>query len=209
MGRFLILLPLLVFAVLPLPGWASGLFGMIEIQMDRIESIPKWVRALERIRAENMFGLCKRGDCPAKRDAWYAELAEWRGMSAEEQMVRVNRWVNRFDYITDDDNWGMSDYWETPGEFIQRSGDCEDYAILKYYTLRALGWPESALRMVVVHDAVRDIPHAVLAVELEGQNYILDNLATEPLRDEYVRQYTPYYAVNARSRWVFVKPARR
>lgn len=201
---------LAVALMMPMPVWASGLFGMIEIKVDRIDSIPKWGRALERIRNENMLGLCRKGGlCEERRADWFEKLNEWQGLGAEEQMEQVNRWVNQFRYITDDDNWGVSDYWATPGEFVKKSGDCEDYAILKYYTLRALGWPERALRMVVVHDAVRDIPHAVLAVELEGDNYILDNLATEPLPDRFVRQYTPYYAVNARSRWVFVKPARR
>jgi hypothetical protein len=47
---------------------------------------------------------------------------------------------------------------------------------------------------------------AVLAVRLENQTYILDNLLTEPLPDRFLRQYRPYYAVNAEARWVFVAP---
>jgi predicted transglutaminase-like cysteine proteinase len=69
-----------------------------------------------------------------------------------------------------------------------------------------LGWPERDVRLVVLHDEERDTPHAVLAVRLDNQTYILDNLLTEPLPDRLLRQYRPYYAVNAEARWVFVAP---
>lgn len=204
----LVLLVMLMFAGVA-DSFATGLFGMVELKIDRIDSIPKWGTILQRTRAEDVLGACRSGrDCDGDREDWQQMIQAAAGLDKERQMIAVNDWANRMNYITDIRNWGVSDYWATPGEFIERSGDCEDFAIAKYYSLRALGWPESALRMVVVHDAVRDIPHAVLAVRLGDENYILDNLTTEPLPDRYVRQYTPYYAVNARSRWVFVKPAR-
>lgn len=201
-----LLLPLLALASLPAVPWAAGLFGNVELRSDRIASIPKWMDVLGRIDAEDLMGKCAAGQCSGKQAAWFDMVEEQRGNSRFEQMVRVNRWLNRYTYITDSRLWGKSDYWETPGVFVRKSGDCEDYAIAKYYTLKALGWREDNLRVVVVHDAVRDIPHAILAVKYNGTNYILDNLATEPLQDKYVRQYTPYYAVNADSRWVFIKP---
>lgn len=185
--------------------FAAGLFGMMEIKANRIDSIPKWVDVLGRMRTEDMEGRCNLGSqCSGERAAWFAMYQRQGSETPYRQMVKVNDWVNDYPYITDDDLWGRSDYWATPGIFVDKSGDCEDYAITKYYTFKALGWDESDLRLVVVHDAVRDIPHAVLAVKIGGEEYILDNLSTQPLLDRYVRQYTPYYAVNARSRWVFV-----
>jgi predicted transglutaminase-like cysteine proteinase len=192
--------------MLPAATWAAGLFGMMEIKSDRVSSIPKWVDVLGRIDGENLLGKCRAGNCSGKQAAWYAMVQDLQGSGRQEQMVRVNRWLNRYPYINDDKLWGVTDFWETPGVFVVKSGDCEDYAIAKYYTLKALGWDESDLRLVVLHDAVRDLPHAVLAVKYNGANYILDNLATEPLQDKYIRQYTPYYAVNADTRWVFIKP---
>lgn len=189
------------------PGaFAAGLFGMIEIKANSIESIPKWGEALGRISAENLQGKCSSGGCSDKQADWYQMVQDLRGRGRFEQMVAVHRWLNRYRYITDDRLWGKSDFWETPGQFVEMSGDCEDYSIAKYYTLRVLGWRDEDLRMVVLRDTVRDIPHAVLAVTYEGENYILDNLASEPLQDRYLRQYTPYYAVNSTSRWVFIKP---
>lgn len=188
--------------------FAAGLFGLIEIKADRIDSIPKWVDVLQRIREEDLFEHCNLGDseCLNKREDWYRMVQGLQGASMEEQMNQVNDWINRYPYITDDDLWGRSDYWETPGQFLDRSGDCEDYAIAKYYTLKRLGWSDNELRLLIVQDTVREIPHAVLEADLGDDKYILDNLATRPLLDRYVKQYTPYYAVNARSRWVFIKP---
>ncbi len=186
--------------------WAAGLFGMLEIKANSIESIPKWVDALGRMNTENLLGKCQSGDCVGKHKNWHEFVQSMRGASRYEQMVQVHRWLNRYKYIEDIDLWGRSDYWATPGEFVSLSGDCEDYSIAKYYTLKALGWNDADLRLVVLRDTVRNIAHAVLAVNYNGENYILDNLATEPLQDKYLRQYTPYYAVNATSRWVFIKP---
>lgn len=204
-------LPLLLLATATLTAltpstWAAGLFGTVEIKAESIESIPKWVKALDRMTRENLFGKCQSGQCTGKHQAWYEFVESQRGKSRYEQMIAVHRWVNRYRYITDDRLWGVSDYWETPGEFLNLSGDCEDYSIAKFYTLKALGWRDADLRLVVLRDTVRDIPHAVLAVTYNGENYILDNLATEPLQDKYIKQYTPYYAVNSTTRWVFIRP---
>lgn len=196
---------LMVVGIVP-SSWAAGLFGMIEIKANSIESIPKWVDALGRMNNENLQAKCRDGQCQGKQQDWQAFVQRMRGVGRYEQMVQVHRYLNRYKYIEDIDLWGRTDYWATPGEFMTLSGDCEDYSIAKYYTLKALGWSDTDLRLVVLRDTVRNIAHAVLAVNYNGENYILDNLATEPLQDKYLRQYTPYYAVNATSRWVFIKP---
>ncbi len=203
--RTAVVLALALFAV---PAWADGLFGSVEIKANSIASIPKWVDLLARKQAEDLLTQCQNQTeaCQGARKKWYAMVEGLRGKGRFEQMVQVHRWHNRYWYINDDRLWGRSDYWATPGEFIDMSGDCEDYAIAKYATLRALGWADADLRMVVLRDTVRDIPHAVLAVKYNNENYILDNLASEPLQDKYIRQYTPYYAVNGTSRWVFLRP---
>ena len=55
------------------------------------------------------------------------------------------------------DVWGVMDYWETPAEFFQKSGDCEDFAIAKYFALRDLGFPASQMRIVVLKDTLRNL----------------------------------------------------
>ncbi|MCA3244661.1 MAG: transglutaminase-like cysteine peptidase [Alphaproteobacteria bacterium] len=196
---------LLVAVMFPLAAHAD-LFGRPSVRTTNIQSIPKWTEVLRRTEDEDLVGTCQSGTCRGLRNDWWERLAEWRTMGRYEQMVQVHRWVNRQPYIEDIDNWGRSDYWETPTQFLTRSGDCEDYSIAKYYTLKALGWPESALRLVVLRDTVRGIAHAVLAVKLGDEQYILDNLSNEPLPDRLITQYSPYYAINAQHRWVFLRP---
>ena len=120
--------------------------------------------------------------------AWLALL---RGLEAEtrlRQVRAINEFVNRWRYKADADNYGKRDHWATPLEFLRRSGDCEDYAIAKYESLRRLGLPADPLRLVVVQDTVRDLPHAVLAVYLADEVYILDNLSDAVLPQRRVSQ---------------------
>lgn len=191
--------------------WASdGLFNMVEIRADSISAIPKWVKVLGRINREGgIYNRCRDNPDICVDNGlrkWGDFVAGQHGQTPKAQLDAVQEFINRWTYITDDELWGVSDYWETPREFTNNSGDCEDYAIAKYMTLKALGWPQSKLRLAVVHDTVRDIPHAVLVVNSGGRSWILDNLADEPVPDSAMTQYRPYYAVNETSRWVFVQP---
>jgi predicted transglutaminase-like cysteine proteinase len=190
---------------MPVAAWAD-LFGQTSVRTTNVQSIPKWMDVLNRTAAENLNGRCTGGACKGLQARWATKLAEWQGMERAAQLQAVHRWFNQRPYIEDINNWGRSDYWVSPGVFLNRSGDCEDYAIAKYYTLKALGWPESKLRLVVLRDTVRGVAHAVLAAENGGTNYILDNLSTEPLPDSIIKQYAPYYAINATHRWVFLRP---
>ena len=136
--------------------------------------------------------------------AWQALVKSLRGAPERDQILAVNRFVNKWRYKTDAQNFGQSDYWATPIEFLRRSGDCEDYAITKYVTLRQLGVPADRMRMVVVQDVLRDIAHAVLAVKTSDGVVILDNLTNAVLPQERVSQYVPYYSVNEAARWAHV-----
>lgn len=73
------------------------------------------------------------------------------------------------------------DYWASPREFRENSGDCEDYSIAKYFTLRALGVPKENMRIVVLMETIRNLPHAVLVVYMDGDAYVLDNLSRQVL----------------------------
>ena len=72
--------------------------------------------------------------------------------------------------------------------------------------MRQLGFTPEQLRLVVVRDVVRDLAHAVLAVYLDDQVYILDNLTKAVLPQEQIGQYVPYYSVNETTRWAHVAP---
>ena len=50
------------------------------------------------------------------------------------KMAQLNSFFNTFPKIEDIENYGNSDYWATPKEFIEKGGDCEDFAIAKYFS---------------------------------------------------------------------------
>ena len=110
--------------------------------------------------------------------AWQAKIRSVEGLPRRRQMEELNRFINSWTYRLDQENYGDDDYWATPLQFLRRSGDCEDYAIIKYVSLRALGFPADKLRIVVVRDVLRNIAHAVLAVYLDNDILIMDSLLT-------------------------------
>lgn len=123
------------------PGWKRGeggpirLFGTLEMR-SKIGKMPKWTSVLEKERKNP--GYVANRQFPGQ-GAWKDIKAKLSGMSPLEQVKAVNVLINRWPYRTDMDVWGVMDYWETPVEFFQKSGDCEDFAIAKYFALRDPG----------------------------------------------------------------------
>lgn len=99
---------------------------------------------------------------------------------SEKQIVeKVNEYFNKMLSGNDIDIWGEKDYWTTPNEFVVKGiGDCEDFAIAKYITLRELGIPSNRLMLIIVSvDGMKE-HHAVLGYKnLSNEIMILDNLS--------------------------------
>lgn len=189
---------------------SSALFGTLEFRSDSHAALPQWRRVLAGIERERAtYDACAHGadGCSSRVVlGWQAMLQSLDGLPDLEQIRQVNSYLNQWRYRPDSDNWGRSDYWATPLEFLRRSGDCEDYAIVKYVSLRTLGFPPDRLRMVVLRDTLRNLAHAVLAVYVGGEVYILDNLSNAVLPQSRLSHYVPYYSVNEASRWAHVAP---
>lgn len=95
--------------------------------------------------------------------------------------------------------WGEKDYWATPLEFkAKEMGDCEDYAICKYYELRSKGFGASDLNIWIGIELMTGTPHAILAVEFKDKEYILDNEYDQIfLAKDYMNRYfRPMYRTN-------------
>jgi predicted transglutaminase-like cysteine proteinase len=131
-----------------------------------------------------------------------------KGRSMKSMAEGVNRLVNQKKYIIDKRNWGKSDYWATPVEFLQRGGDCEDFAIAKYTALRSLGFPEERLRVAIVQDTVKDIPHAVLVVYTDEGAFILDNQIKSLVDAEVKGRYKPIFSINRQAWWLHKSPSK-
>lgn len=183
----------------------DSFFQTREFRRDNLAPFPKWTSALERYFEERGR---TEGQCTDMRfnkchwDAWKALLDSLRGQPPLRQVRAVNDFMNERPYITDPINWGVEDYWASPGQFLSRDGDCEDYAIAKYLSLRWLGWPAEALRVVVLQDLNLRIPHAVLLVSFGDRHLILDNQIPQVVDQSAIRHYKPIYSVNETAWWL-------
>lgn len=145
----------------------------------------------------------------------FCRLADWKELIKKVRLQRfspellgeVNRFMNRYKYVEDVVNFAAADYWATPQEFLNFSGDCEDYAIAKYYTLRALGMETASLRIVAVLDLNLNVGHAILAVYLDGQSYILDNQFDGVVTADRIKHYQAVYSINEEQWWKHIKVA--
>jgi predicted transglutaminase-like cysteine proteinase len=93
------------------------------------------------------------------------DATRWR------ELVEVNTIVNStVKPLSDQQIYGVSEYWTLPG----RTGDCEDFGLLKQQMLVERGWPRGALLMTVVRDEAGQ-GHAVLTVSTRSGDFVLDN----------------------------------
>jgi predicted transglutaminase-like cysteine proteinase len=193
----------------PAPAAPPGaLFGMIAVHAPSLAGLPQWRRIIDAIVAERpTYEACATdaSACPsAAARAWLQFLATLADRPLLERVDAINRYANRWPYRSDREVWGRSDHWATPLEFLGRSGDCEDYAIFKYVSLRRLGVPATAMHLVVLQDTARDLAHAVLTVDVDGTTYVLDNLGDGLVQPAALPHYVLYYSVNEVGRWVHV-----
>ncbi len=165
-------------------------------------ALPKWKRVLSKAREQvRVLGSCQGKGCPAGATSWQRIMGQARGREPMEQLKLVNDFFNKWPYRLDMDAYGVSDWWATPQEFLKISGDCEDYAIIKYFALRELGFPADELRVVILKDQIRGIAHAVLTVFLHGDAYVLDNVSSMVFTHGKYKHYVPNYSLNEHHRW--------
>lgn len=186
-------------------GVRIGVFGRPEERRPGETGFPKWRGALERYFDEERLA---RED-PASIGFGRKELVAWKSFldslrrhPRKAQIEAVNREMNRRAYVLDPINWRVPDYWASPGQFLHKNGDCEDYAIAKYLSLRSLGFAPEGLRIVVVQDLNLRALHAVASVDFFGDFLILDNQIDSVISHERIHHYKPIYSVNELGWWI-------
>lgn len=124
-----------------------------------------------------------------------------------QRLKDINDFFNRRLAFRDDAvTWGLPDYWASPLESLdKRAGDCEDYAIAKYFSLAATGVPTAKLRMVYVRARLsgQSLAHMVLAYYAQpgAEPLILDNLRPEVLPASQRGDLTPVFSFNTEGLW--------
>jgi len=131
------------------------------------------------------------------------------------QLQAINQFFNQRVLFRDDiEVWSAVDHWASPLETLDKGqGDCEDYAIAKYFSLLAMGMPISKLRLVYVraqiggpNGAVQ--AHMVLAyyAAAGAEPLILDNLITEVRPASRRPDLVPVFSFNSEGLWQGVGP---
>jgi predicted transglutaminase-like cysteine proteinase len=132
------------------------------------------------------------------------------GQAEQAQLWVVNLFFNRrIAFASDDDVWGVPDYWASPLESLAKgAGDCEDYAIAKYFSLVALGIPVAKLRLVYVRlhslaTGAQPSAHMVLAYypSASAEPLVLDNLIGDIWPASRRPDLSPVFSFNSEGLW--------
>lgn len=161
------------------------------IETTHVSYIYKW----ERVKAD------------ADRQLAAYTSPTWEKLIADSKTLEdVNKNVNRYQYKDDFQQFGQDEYWQTPFEFIKnRGGDCEDYAITKYYILKAKGYKDEDLKIVILKTQDGG-GHAVLIVRDGSRWLMLDNRYKRVIDVTKIPEvYTPYWAMNHTKYWTYVR----
>ncbi len=181
------------------------LFGSREIKSSKLEKFRKWTDVITRHKGNAAL---KRRKCRVSKvnrcsiQNWHKFLRKMKTLPLRAQIDGVNTYFNRVRYIVDPVNYGKKDYWATPNQFFSKNGDCEDYAISKYLSLRKLGVPIANMRILVLRDLNLKVAHAVLVIYYKGKPLILDNQISQVVEANRIRHYQPIYSINETNWWL-------
>lgn len=170
---------------------------------------PRWSSMLQRY-----YDLQNDPEAAPVFQQYLSKFDQYRNLSLEQKAAEVTRIVNRDIKYTGDANDG--DYWQSGEETAAlRKGDCEDYAILKYFVLRYLGVPEDKMYIATVNlEGGDDVNHAVLLLDVTrqpapdapaqvsgGPTYLILDNNTNKLNDTRSSQMTFFAARNELGFW--------
>ncbi len=143
----------------------------------------------------------------ARAQALMQDITEAARQPESARLDVINDFFNqRVLYRDDMEVWGVVDYWSSPLETLSKGqGDCEDYAIGKYFSLIAAGVPSAKMRLVYVRAQVGGgiQAHMVLAYYPypSAEPLILDNLVPEIREASRRPDLAPVFSFNAEGLW--------
>ena len=142
----------------------------------------------------------------AKRGtAWFRLMDKSKSLGEAQKLEKTNRFFNMLRFTNDIKLWGVSNYWATPVEFIGvNAGDCEDFAIAKYFTLLELGVPDKKMRIMMVKSITYNQYHMVVAYYSTpgSEPLILDNIDGKIKPGSQRQDLIPVYSFNGKQLWL-------
>lgn len=152
-------------------------------------------------------------------DSGAASVAAWRDLLTQSasqpdavKLRRVNEFFNRRTRFGEDSEiWGTQDYWATPLETLGRAqGDCEDFAIAKYVTLKLLGIPSEKLRLTYVKARIGGPQSTLVQAHMvlsyypapDDEPLVMDNLISDIRPASRRTDLITIFGFNAEGLWV-------
>ena len=174
--------------------------------------LPDWHETVQRsLKEQEQIEDCLKDEeaCTRRMKPLRTLILRGRGLSPSRQLTLVNNYINRRrSYSRDKRTYKeYEDFrilkrqeWSTLLEFLDKGGDCEDYATAKYQLLKLLGHSEDHLRIMVVYDRKVREHHALVAVYDEKLGtQLLDNDNAIHRRRPFAYRYV--YSLSDESIW--------
>jgi len=152
-------------------------------------------------KAEQKYGKSAR----SRLTAWENLIILDNSQTDLEKLEKVNQFFNKMEFVDDIDHWRVKDYWATPIEFLgTQGGDCEDFTIAKYFTLRAMGIKDEKLNLTYVKALTYNVHHMVLAYYSSpgSEPLILDNIVKDIHPASKRTDLLPIYSFNGTGMWL-------
>lgn len=137
--------------------------------------------------------------------AWEQMLTEQRQQPLMRKLQLVNDFINQLQFLDDSLHWGREDYWATPLESLRSNGgDCEDFTVAKYFSLKRMGVPADRLRLTYVKSLTLNQAHMVLSYypDASSEPLVLDNLVRSIQPASQRSDLVPVYGFNAEGVWL-------
>ena len=176
--------------------WAAEGFRLPEVLLDNVE---KRYGESARVRVSTWEELVVAGRADV-------------GLSDKDKMIRANDYFNQVEWLSDKEHWGVEDYWATPIETLaSNGGDCEDFSIGKYISLKNMNLDESKLRITYVKSLTFNQAHMVLAYyeTPDAEPLILDNINKSILPASQRNDLLPIYSFSGNSIWLAQERGRK
>lgn len=139
---------------------------------------------------------------------WFDFMRAAGGLSEQAKLQAVNQFFNHLPNVSDEERWGSRDHWATPLELLGgNGGDCEDFVIAKYFSLRELGVADDKLQFAYVKAFLRASgelqSHMVLAYYATpgDEPYLLDSLSPSISVASKRTDLIPTYSFPANRLW--------
>ncbi len=175
--------------------------GLLTLLMTTVlaEDIDLGNEVMEHI--EEIYGV----DGRERVSRWDRLMRIKQSISNLEKLEQVNQFFNELHFVSDQDHWGIDDYWATPVEFLaSNAGDCEDFAVAKYFTLKELGVPIERMNLTYVKALKLNQAHMVLTYfnTPNADPLVLDNLIKEIKPASSRQDLLPVYSFNGDNLWL-------